>query len=491
MGWWGLGWWLGGNNWNSWNDQYNYGGYDKYEEEPAEDDTSANEAWIAEETKLLEEEFGPGIISIMYDDDGGMMYVCDICQSQLNGRKSLDVHVNGMKHLKKKNIWEKKRRLENFKETEGETDQKKSDTDNSTGGKDTNQGGIPNLYTQPPPSVTGMHPVSFPPPLTVPPNQWNTPPPPPPAAQVAQVAQAEDKPKTNLSGGATGTLLQKLAACAVKNLKDSDLATNVIIALVKTMKEYNHTRGDTRSIEVLTEIDVKLRGLKSMMPAIIPESEKTVSKTPIKTSPSDVSNKENTPKSASITVAPDPSKTSGNSYYSSTGTSGSEASKYSSSGSGSTAYPSSDSGTWYSQGKGNTASSYSTQSTDTKKAPPNTNYTSQPPPKTGYSSNTKASTGYTNDYSSYNMTQTQTQNPPPVKDAGGYQAKPPMGYFSQPPYGQPPAAVMDIISTAPPPPPPVDNSGYAGYGNQYSGGYGGYYNTGPPGPQANGYPMKY
>ncbi|XP_064120404.1 uncharacterized protein LOC135225073 [Macrobrachium nipponense] len=196
---WGGGW--GGNNWNSWNDQYNnYGGYDKYEEEEAdEDDTSANEAWIAEETKLLEEEFGPGIISIMYDDDGGMMYVCDICQSQLNGRKSLDVHINGMKHLKKKNIWEKKRRLENFKEAEGEPDQKKSDTNNSTGGKDTNQGGIPSLYTQPPPSVTGMHPVSFPPPLTVPPNQWNTPPPPPPAAAEQQQQQQPKFPKLKTS----------------------------------------------------------------------------------------------------------------------------------------------------------------------------------------------------------------------------------------------------------------------------------------------------
>lgn len=525
----------GDNSWNSWN------------QETVEKTDDVLPDWIVEENKLLEEEFGPGMVSLMVGENDIMVYICEICQSQMNGRKSLDVHLNGMKHLKKKNVWSKKRKMDLVIPATGAVEEEK-DKNNEKTDKDTPvaAAGIPPAvnpqqsksrvdagynsssyghgnynnqpYNQPPPygAMMGMPPgpvrgstgllgsappshlgvvppvpdLLKPPSTNVSKGHWGsydaTPPPPPityPTVDAAKIKEVpiEEKPKvkTNLSGGATGTLLQKLAACAVKNFKDSDLATNVVIALVKTMKEYNHLKGDTKSIEILTEIDVKLRGLKAQMPLVDTEK-KSETKTNVLSKTSDPSG------SLDSNKTPKSSHNPTNQYYSSSG-----------------AQPGNSTGTWYSQAKGNSSGTppSNQHSPGSKKGMPPV-AGSVRSNATGYASHTNSG-HYNPDYSPYDSSRNQMIG---AKDTVGYSSKSTHSSTSTDSYYSDkhsynnyqsqgaPKAVMDIIqsSTAPPPPPPPPEGGNtAGYGAQdytgagYQGAYPGYYNVGTGGSQYN------
>lgn len=249
--------------------------------------------WVIEEKKYLIDEYGKKTITLGFDDRDNFIYTCEICNVECNRRKMLESHCLGMRHLRKKKLHDLKIQGKEVPETfkisksansrsskplsktkpvdkdeEGAVEKKKwhSKKNYYNYGQDGNNPGFQPPYG-PPPGYGG--PPSFPPSGPPPPGfygQWgsnapnifSTPPP-----------TLDNKPanKNSLAGGDTGSLLQKLADCAVKNDKDSDLAINVVIALMKSLKDFNHKRGETKFIEVLTEADVTFRILKTLKPA--------------------------------------------------------------------------------------------------------------------------------------------------------------------------------------------------------------------------------
>lgn len=248
--------------------------------------------WVVEEKRFLIEEFGRKIVTLSFDEKDRFIYTCEICNVECCQRKMLEAHCNGMKHLKKKNLLE--RRLQGkdvpdtFKVTKSNTQKiTKPSGPNKPPERDPEEfknkwqsnnyynygpGNHPGFYNHPPPFVPPPGPPGFPngPPPGPPPNYygpWGPPPPnifntPPPTI----VDTKKNTGKDSLAGGDTGSLLQKLADCAVKNEKDSELAINVVIALMKSLKDFNHKRGETKFIEVLTEADVTFRVLKTLKP---------------------------------------------------------------------------------------------------------------------------------------------------------------------------------------------------------------------------------
>ncbi|XP_076065909.1 uncharacterized protein LOC143039570 isoform X2 [Oratosquilla oratoria] len=73
------------------------GGDDVYEDEH-EDDCYADK-------------YGGNFIKLKYIAEGKIGYYCEICHAEMNAKKSLELHCSGMKHLKKKDIWEKNGRM--------------------------------------------------------------------------------------------------------------------------------------------------------------------------------------------------------------------------------------------------------------------------------------------------------------------------------------------------------------------------------------------
>ncbi|XP_042206568.1 clathrin interactor EPSIN 2-like isoform X2 [Homarus americanus] len=64
--------------------------------------------YIADENRRLAEEYGSFVtVKILKDQGGKMGYYCELCFAEMNAKKSLELHCGGMKHLKKKNLWEK------------------------------------------------------------------------------------------------------------------------------------------------------------------------------------------------------------------------------------------------------------------------------------------------------------------------------------------------------------------------------------------------
>ncbi|KAK7076967.1 hypothetical protein SK128_003316 [Halocaridina rubra] len=537
----GNGEWGGGN-------EYDCGWSGEYTEEEEKAGPSANHSnndeWIAEETKILEEEYGEGVVSILDDQTHGLVYYCEICPAQVNARKSLEKHMNGARHLKKKNLWEKKKRIKLYTDVtalvdvEKEKEKKKDEeppiqsSSRISEEKDEQVGGSIGDHLQ------GFEIPSFPgdesslgqwvhssPSVSVPDKKLKVPPPP----------TITDKPKekSNLCGGATGLLLKKLAACAVKSLKDSDLATNVVVALVKTMKEYNHVTGDTKAVAVLTEIGVKLRNFKEIMPKASTDLKpKTVYK---RVAPYIGQ----TPASSYSTVGGSYSTTVNTHYLQGTGIDMSVpppqqpplgstlgGTDYASGGS----YVSTNS--LYQKGSGMTEANMSVpppQQPPTTSSTVRTEYTGEgsyksltntpyyqgrddvikadlsvPPPQPPLSASASSGTGYTASSSGYGLPQVATQpsqatyQMPAQVQSGGYgygatssdssyysQGSDSNSYSTYTSQVNPQTAVINIIqSTAvppPPPPPPEDNStNYTGQ-NYVSHGYQGYYSQPPPG----------
>ncbi|XP_066970009.1 uncharacterized protein [Macrobrachium rosenbergii] len=77
----------------------------KYSERRVEDEVDAD--WLESEHKKLDNLFGEGIITVMYTDQNTIGYNCRLCFATMNAMKCLEMHCNGMKHLKKKGIYEK------------------------------------------------------------------------------------------------------------------------------------------------------------------------------------------------------------------------------------------------------------------------------------------------------------------------------------------------------------------------------------------------
>ncbi|XP_066980429.1 uncharacterized protein DDB_G0284459-like isoform X2 [Macrobrachium rosenbergii] len=515
---------------------------EKKEKEPFDPKKGAE--MVKSETERLEREYGPGVFSVGFTESRVLALVCEICSVQLT-KSTLEVHADGMQHLKKKNLWEKKKRIQKSNseekvtysggrtgwvkvdsESEKSTSATPSPAPSSSAGDGSygydgsyGQGGYGynnQLYKQPPPYSSGSVDRSVGqygtgsannPPLAIP-GHINTavPPPPPPAAE------APAKPK-NTKGGATVSLLQRLDACAVKSEKDLDLASSVISALLKSLKEFNHKRGDTKFIEVLTEIDIKFRSLRS--------------KTALSTYEKSAKDGATSTSSSVQSSAPQ----SGYSCSDSSVPSYDNASKDNSS------------GTWYSQGRGHSSGNSSTfgqaKSTTATEVMGSSysnklsgggyasgvgssqgmssRYSSQPPPanippvsSTGYSQQTAKHTQvtdgaagtynattsyYSSGYSAQtdgSMKQTDSKiysSEKPKETVGGYYTQGPM--VSQPVYpgysdktGN--TNVMEIIRSGnepPPPPPPESNYAAQGYHTNYP--PMGYYNLSAPPPNYN------
>ncbi|XP_068245919.1 microtubule-associated protein futsch-like isoform X3 [Palaemon carinicauda] len=504
---------------------------EKKEKEPFDPKKAAE--IVKSEEERIEKEYGPGIFSVGFTENRILAFVCEICSVQLT-KATLEVHADGMQHLKKKNLWEKKKRIQKagseekvtyaggrsgwvkVEESEKSASATPSPAPSASAGDGSfgfdgsyGQGGYgynSQFFKQPPPFGSGrmdmrsgdgfggpygVAPVNNPA-LAIP-GHINTaiPPPPPPSAE------APPKPKT-AKGGATVSLLQRLDACAVKSDKDLDLAASVISALLKSLKEFNHKRGDTKVIEVLTEIDIKFRSLK-------PKSTASTYEKPASDSTA----------SAAAGVKPTSSQ-SGYSY-----------SEPSSAPNYDNLPKDNSSGTWYSQGRGNSSgkstaafeaigSSYSNKSSGSYTTA--SKYSSQPPPanvpsvsSTGYSQQTAKYTQgtdatsasyYSSSYSAQtdnSMKQTDSKKYMPEKSkdtVGGYYTQPPV--ISQPGYqGYPDktgtANVMEIIRSGnePPPPPPPESNNAHNYGAQGYSSYPpmGYYNLSAPPPNFN--PQQY
>lgn len=65
--------------------------------------------WFEEENKRLAKLYGGNFIYVKYLDSqpGRVGYYCQLCSAEMNARKSLELHCSGMKHLKRKDQWEK------------------------------------------------------------------------------------------------------------------------------------------------------------------------------------------------------------------------------------------------------------------------------------------------------------------------------------------------------------------------------------------------
>ncbi|XP_064120273.1 uncharacterized protein DDB_G0290685-like [Macrobrachium nipponense] len=57
---------------------------------------------FTEENQYLAQRFGEGVVRVRYTNQGVVGYYCMICDVEMTGEKPLDLHCNGMKHLKKK-----------------------------------------------------------------------------------------------------------------------------------------------------------------------------------------------------------------------------------------------------------------------------------------------------------------------------------------------------------------------------------------------------
>ncbi|XP_064095035.1 uncharacterized protein LOC135207292 isoform X2 [Macrobrachium nipponense] len=510
---------------------------EKKEKEPFDPKKAAE--MVKSETERLEKEYGPGVFSVGFTESRILAFVCEICSVQLT-KSTLEVHADGMQHLKKKNLWEKKKRIQKANSEEkitysgGRTGWVKVDSESEKSASATpspapsssagdgsygyegsyGQGGYgynKQLYKQPPPYSSGpvdrsggqygTGPANNPP-LAIP-GHINTavPPPPPPAAEPPA------KPK-NTKGGATVSLLQRLDACAVKSEKDLDLASSVISALLKSLKEFNHKRGDTKFIEVLTEIDIKFRSLRAK--SALSTYEKS---------------------------AKDGATSTSSSVQSSTPQSG-----YSSAPSYDNSSKDNSSGTWYSQGRGHISgnssafgqgkstgateavgSSYSNKISEGYASGAGSSqvmssrYSSQPPPanippvsSTGYSQQTAKHTqgtdgaaGTYNAATSYYSSGYSAQTDGSMKqmDSKIYSSEKPKetvgGYYTQGPAVSQPVYpgysektgntnVMEIIRSGnepPPPPPPESNYAAQGYHSSYP--PMGYYNLSAPPPNYN------
>ncbi|KAK7084804.1 hypothetical protein SK128_024822 [Halocaridina rubra] len=238
--------------------------------------------WIIEEKKLLVEEYGK-IISMSFDENDRVFFTCEVCNVQCSEKRMLSAHCLGMKHMKKKALLDRKlqgkdtpntdksmRKKYNKPQWQGKYgDREEGDNNKWRRNRRPNRmydnfGGNRNFPPPHPYGPPGFFPQSGPPPNfsgpwgPQPPNAYNAH---PPAAY-----EGNGNTKSSLTGGDTGSLLQKLANCAVQNEKDSELAINVVIALMKSLKDFNHKRGETRFIEVLTEADLTFKTLKTLKP---------------------------------------------------------------------------------------------------------------------------------------------------------------------------------------------------------------------------------
>nr|XP_045582075.1 uncharacterized protein LOC123745525 isoform X1 [Procambarus clarkii] len=64
-------------------------------------------SWYVEETKRLVEQFGNFVaVKPVKDHPERVEYYCELCFAIMNAKKSLEIHCSGMKHLKKKQMWE-------------------------------------------------------------------------------------------------------------------------------------------------------------------------------------------------------------------------------------------------------------------------------------------------------------------------------------------------------------------------------------------------
>ncbi|XP_064119533.1 uncharacterized protein LOC135224463 isoform X2 [Macrobrachium nipponense] len=84
----------------------------KYSDRRVEDELDAD--WLESEHNKLDKLFGEGIINVMYTDQNTIGYNCRLCFATMNAMKCLEMHCNGMKHLKKKGIYEKSKATGTF-----------------------------------------------------------------------------------------------------------------------------------------------------------------------------------------------------------------------------------------------------------------------------------------------------------------------------------------------------------------------------------------
>ncbi|KAK8391110.1 hypothetical protein O3P69_017039 [Scylla paramamosain] len=72
-------------------------------------DDEEDRQWFEEENANLAKKYGGNFIFAKYLDSqpGRVGYYCQLCGAEMNAKKSLDLHCSGMKHLKRKDQWDK------------------------------------------------------------------------------------------------------------------------------------------------------------------------------------------------------------------------------------------------------------------------------------------------------------------------------------------------------------------------------------------------
>ncbi|XP_071553072.1 uncharacterized protein [Panulirus ornatus] len=196
----------------------------EYDDEP---DTE----WFNEENKRLAEEYG-SFVTVKYIESqpGKVGYYCELCYAEMNARKSLELHCGGMKHLKKKNLWEKNKGAAAKKETQSSDNQ-------SSFGSQYGEGGEMDRFNRF--GQSG--------------GPYN-----------GAASQKSSTPQEKLAGGPTGTLIKRLAECSVKHQDDAQLASDVITLLLKSLKEYHQRRGYGETARLLDESEVKFNIIKAL-----------------------------------------------------------------------------------------------------------------------------------------------------------------------------------------------------------------------------------
>ncbi|KAK7063274.1 hypothetical protein SK128_022698 [Halocaridina rubra] len=248
------------------------------------------------ESEYVDHEYGKGVITVGFTEQRVLAYICEICHIQLNCRGNLEAHCDGIQHLKKKNLWEKRKRFNEKSElkrplprwvpvekeesksssfptnvadnmppystvrnnaNDGSYQQRDYSNSNASYGQDGydySRSGCTQSYGEEGYKSTGGYETAKSS------DYWGQ--------NQSDMNAASLTPNREVSkpagkqGGATGTLIQRLDACAVKNEKDNELAFSVVSALLKSLKEFHHKLGDTKCIEVLTETDVMFRIMK-------------------------------------------------------------------------------------------------------------------------------------------------------------------------------------------------------------------------------------
>ncbi|KAK4312321.1 hypothetical protein Pmani_016250 [Petrolisthes manimaculis] len=228
--------------------------------------TSRNKYVSITENQRLGVLYGTGVVKVIQQEDPPKksLYYCKVCCVDICGRRSLQAHCSYQDHKENKIHWEgiaghkdyesrifegrkvsqediwgdRRSHMPNHYNHEDTTDMNRADRDrNRTGGGSCSSLIVPVL---------------------------------PSAQHIIDLARRNiPPPRDGLFDGPIGKLLKELAGCSVKDEVDAVVSTEVILAMLKLLKEFMKTiKRDTSTFQmrlILDETAVKVHMVKSLL----------------------------------------------------------------------------------------------------------------------------------------------------------------------------------------------------------------------------------